>query len=62
MKLKALMRLVIGSLVFFSSLLAYIYSETWLFFTMFIGLNMMQYPVTGFCGLEVFLKKLGFKE
>lgn len=62
MKRKNAMRLIIGSFVFFSSLLGYLHHPYWLFFTMFVGLNMMQFSFTGFCPLEIFLKKAGLKD
>ena len=33
--------------------------EYWLFFTAFIGLNLLQSAFTGFCPLALILKKLG---
>ena len=35
--------------------------EYWLFFTAFVGLNVMQSAFTGFCPLAMILKKLGKK-
>ncbi|MDD4881401.1 MAG: DUF2892 domain-containing protein [Gallionellaceae bacterium] len=34
---------------------------SWLWFTAFVGLNMLQSGFTGFCPPEKLLKKLGFK-
>lgn len=34
---------------------------SWLWFTAFIGLNLLQSGFTGFCPPEALLKKLGFK-
>ena len=34
---------------------------TWLWFTAFVGLNLVQAGLTGFCPLTKILKKLGFK-
>lgn len=61
MKLQRVMRLIIGSFVFLSGLLGYLHSKYWLFFTMFVGLNLIQFSFTGFCPLEKILKKFGFK-
>lgn len=33
--------------------------EYWLFFTAFVGLNLLQSAFTGFCPLAIILKKLG---
>lgn len=34
-------------------------SEYWLWFTAFVGLNLLQSAFTGFCPLAMILKKLG---
>ncbi|NTV97019.1 MAG: DUF2892 domain-containing protein [Thiobacillus sp.] len=34
---------------------------SWLWFTAFIGLNLLQSGFTGFCPPEALLKKMGFK-
>lgn len=33
----------------------------WLFFTAFVGLNLLQSAFTGFCPLALILKKMGMK-
>lgn len=35
--------------------------EYWLYFTAFIGFNLLQSAFTGFCPLAVILKKMGKK-
>ncbi len=35
------------------------HSLNWLWFTAFIGLNLLQSAVTGWCLMEVILRKLG---
>ncbi len=62
MKLKQLMEIVIGVFVFGSALLGYLQSGYWLFFTMFVGLNLFQSGFTKWCLLEIILKKMGVKE
>ncbi|MGZ8216305.1 YgaP family membrane protein [Methylomagnum sp.] len=37
-------------------------SEYWLWFTVFVGANLLQSGFTRFCPLEIVLKKLGVKE
>lgn len=37
-------------------------SSYWLFFTAFVGLNLLQYGFTKFCPLATILKKLGVRE
>ena len=38
------------------------HSSYWLWFTTFVGANLLQSGFTGFCPLAIFLKKLGVKE
>lgn len=52
---------VAGSFILISLLLAHYYSENWLWFTAFVGANLLQSAFTGFCPLAMVLKKLGFK-
>lgn len=59
MKLQQIMRLIIGIFVLGSALLGYFVSKNWLFFTMFVGLNLMQFAFTKWCLLENVLLKLG---
>lgn len=37
-------------------------SKYWLWFTVFVGANLLQSGFTRFCPLEIVLKKLGVKE
>lgn len=48
-----------GSFVVISALLSHLHSPYWLWFTGFVGLNMLQAAFTGFCPLAMILKKLG---
>jgi len=50
-----------GSFVLLSLLLAHFHSENWLWFTAFVGANLLQSAFTGFCPLAIVLKKLGVK-
>jgi len=52
---------VAGSFILISLLLAHYHSELWLWFTAFVGANLLQSAFTGFCPLAIILKKLGFK-
>ena len=38
------------------------HSANWLWFTAFVGANLLQFGFTGFCPLGLILKKLGVKE
>jgi len=62
MNLKRITRATIGTFVFVSAALGYFYSSYWLLFTMFVGLNMIQFAFTGWCLLEKILKSSGVKE
>jgi hypothetical protein len=50
-----------GSVILLSAILSVIHSPYWLFFTGFVGLNLLQSSLTGFCPLAVILKKVGVK-
>jgi hypothetical protein len=50
---------VAGSFVLISTILAATLSPLWLWFTGFVGLNLLQSAFTGFCPLATILKKFG---
>ena len=52
---------VAGSFILISLLLAHFHSQNWLWFTGFVGANLLQSAFTGFCPMALLLKKLGFK-
>ncbi|MBS0299620.1 MAG: DUF2892 domain-containing protein [Proteobacteria bacterium] len=52
---------VAGSFILLSLLLAHFHSSNWLWFTAFVGANLLQSAFTGFCPMAMFLKKLGIK-
>ncbi|MDO9424590.1 DUF2892 domain-containing protein [Methylobacter sp. G7] len=52
---------VAGSFILISLLLAHYHSELWLWFTAFVGANLLQSAFTGFCPMAIMLKKLGVK-
>ncbi len=52
---------VAGSFILLSLLLAYVHSQHWLWFTAFVGINLLQSAFTGFCPMAMVLKKLGIK-
>lgn len=56
-----IIRAVAGILVLISILLAILVNINWLFFTAFVGLNLLQSSITKFCPLEWILKKSGVK-
>ena len=49
-----------GTFILISLLLAHFVSPYWLWFTAFVGFNLIQSSFTNFCPLEIFLRKAGF--
>lgn len=47
-----------GTFILLSLLLAHYHSSQWLWFTAFVGANLLQSSMTRFCPLEIMLKKL----
>ena len=52
---------VAGCFILISLLLAHFHSEYWLWFTAFVGANLLQSAFSGFCPMAILLKKLGVK-
>ncbi len=48
-----------GAMVLVSLALSQLHSAYWLWFTAFVGANMLQAAFTGFCPLAVIVRKLG---
>ncbi|MCX6901845.1 MAG: DUF2892 domain-containing protein [Verrucomicrobia bacterium] len=59
MKLQLIIRRFAGTFILTSLLLAHYHSPNWLWFTAFVGANLLQSSFTNFCPLEILLKKLG---
>jgi hypothetical protein len=59
MKMERYIRAIAGSFVSISVLLAYLNSPYWLFFTAFVGLNLLQSAFTKWCPMEILLGKFG---
>lgn len=59
MKLHLLIRRFAGVFVLGSLLLAHYHSPYWLWFTAFVGFNLLQSSFTNFCPLEMVLRKVG---
>ncbi|MFA5081925.1 MAG: DUF2892 domain-containing protein [Hydrogenophilaceae bacterium] len=61
------LRILAGFMILLSLGLAQAFGQidltqmSWLWFTVFIGLNLLQSGFTGFCPPETLLKKMGFK-
>jgi len=67
MTTQRIVRIVAGTFVLLSLALGaqgspLFHSVNWLWFTAFVGANLLQSGFTQFCPLEFFLKKAGVKE
>jgi hypothetical protein len=58
MTLERQIRMLAGSLIVVSLVLAYFHSPYWLLLTLFVGLNLFQSSLTGFCPAETILRRL----
>jgi Protein of unknown function (DUF2892) len=47
-----------GTFILLSITLAHYHSSNWLWFTAFVGMNLLQSSITKFCPLEIVLKKV----
>jgi len=67
MTIERIVRIMAGVMILLSLALAHFTGQvdmsslSWLWFTAFIGLNLLQSGFTGFCPPELLLKKLGVK-
>jgi hypothetical protein len=50
---------IAGSFILISLVLSQLHSVNWLWFTAFVGANMVQAAFTGFCPMALILRKLG---
>ncbi len=57
--MERIIRRFAGTFILGSLLLAHFHSQHWLWFTAFVGFNLLQSSFTGFCPLENILRKLG---
>ena len=58
MSVERWIRLIAGTFVTVSVVLSYAQSPYWLFFTLFVGLDLLQSALTRRCLMEELLKKL----
>ena len=59
MTIDRLVMMFAGIFILLSLALGHYHSPYWLYFTAFVGLNLLQASFTGFCPLAIILKKLG---
>ena len=50
-----------GSVILVSLLLSQLHHVYWLYLTAFVGVNLLQASLTGFCPLAIMLKAIGIK-
>lgn len=48
-----------GTMILLSAVLAALVSPWWLLLTVFVGLNLLQSSITGFCPAAVVFRRLG---
>ena len=58
LSLESQIRAFAGTFVLLSLLLAQLHSQNWLWFTAFVGVNLLQSSFTKFCLLELALKRV----
>lgn len=56
-----LVRAIAGIFILISLLLAIYVNQNWLWFTAFVGANLLQSSITKWCLMEIILEKLGVK-
>ncbi len=61
MTVERIVRGMAGSFVLLSLVLAHYHSVNWLWFTAFVGANLLQSSLTGWCPVFTLLRKLGVK-
>jgi len=57
--MEKIIRRFAGTFILISLVLAHYHSRYWLWFTAFVGFNLLQSTFTDFCPLELVLRKLG---
>jgi hypothetical protein len=68
MTIERIIRIMAGVMILLSLALAHFSGQidmsslSWLWFTAFIGFNLLQSGFTGFCPPDILLRKMGFKE
>ena len=62
MEVNDALRLVAGVMILISLLLTYFVHANWMYFTIFIALNLIQSAFTGWCPMMTILKKVGYQE
>ena len=61
MNIDRIVLLVAGSFILLSVLLSRVHNPNWIWFTAFVGVNLFQASLTGFCPMAKLLKVVGVK-
>jgi disulfide bond formation protein DsbB len=61
MTVKRWLRLIAGFFILLSLALSVYHDQRWLWFTAFVGLNLLQSAFTNWCPMMTILRKLGVK-
>ena len=59
MHIDRLLRLIAGTFILLSLALAHFHNPNWLWFTAFVGVNLLQSGFTNWCPMMTILAKLG---
>jgi len=62
MKMENMIRVIAGAFILFSLALARYVNPNWLWFTVFVGANLLQSGITKWCLMEKILVKLGVEK
>ena len=62
MTVEKMVHIVAGTFILASLALAHFVNPNWLWFTAFVGANLLQSGITGWCLMNIILKKLGLPE
>ena len=62
MTVEKMVHIVAGTFILTSLALAHFVNPKWLWFTAFVGANLLQSGITGWCLMNIILKKLGLPE
>ncbi|MBI9081008.1 MAG: DUF2892 domain-containing protein [Pseudodesulfovibrio sp.] len=62
MTVESIVRGMAGLFILLSLVLAQYHSSNWLWFTGFVGLNLLQSAFTGWCPMMTILRKMGVRD
>ena len=62
MTVEKMVHIIAGAFILASLALAHYVNPKWLWFTAFVGANLLQSGLTGWCLMNIILKKMGLRE